>query len=171
MERGYDNVTVADICARAEIAPRTFHRYFAGKEDLVVEPVRHMTGMVAERLAAAPAHVSDSVALQQAMRELGGFVLDHTDWLTALRTVVHQSHQLRETHLAVPPEHERHLCTLLAERRPHAAQPEWRRRLLVGYASAAFRVWYDDYLRGELTDPLGRLDEMLLTLRDGIGDA
>lgn len=34
-ERGFEAVTVADIAARADVAPRTFHRYFPDKAELV----------------------------------------------------------------------------------------------------------------------------------------
>jgi len=167
IERGYDNVTVADICAAAEIAPRTFHRYFTGKDDVVAEPVRYMTSLVAGQISAAPPEMSDSRALRGAIHELGVFVLGHRDWLAALRTVVQQSHHLRETHSGVPPERERELSTMLAARKN--MEPDWRQRLLVACSVAAFRIWYDDYLRGGLVDPLGRLDEMMAaTSRPGL---
>ncbi|NBE91694.1 TetR family transcriptional regulator [Nonomuraea sp. KC401] len=34
-ERGYDQATVADICAAAELSPATFYKHFPAKEDLV----------------------------------------------------------------------------------------------------------------------------------------
>jgi AcrR family transcriptional regulator len=34
-DRGFDTVTVADIAAAAEVAPRTLHRYFPTKDELV----------------------------------------------------------------------------------------------------------------------------------------
>jgi len=161
IERGYDNVTVADICAAAEIAPRTFHRYFASKDDVVAEPVRQMTALVAEQVAAADPGLSDAETLRRAFDELGVFVLGHRDWLSALRTVIEQSHHLRDTHAGVPPEREQELSTMLAKRHPDDAEPDWRRRLLVACSVAAFRIWYDDYLRGTIADPLERLGEML----------
>ncbi|MCU7726501.1 TetR/AcrR family transcriptional regulator [Actinoplanes sp. KI2] len=160
IERGYDNVTVADICAAAEIAPRTFHRYFTGKDDVIAEPVRYMTSLVARQIAAAPPEMSDSAALRKAIHELGIFVIDHRDWLGALRAVIRQSPHLSATHQGVPPERELELSRQLAARRGEA-EPDWRLRLLVACSVAAFRIWHDDYLRGMTADPLTRLDEMV----------
>jgi AcrR family transcriptional regulator len=36
LERGFDDVTIADIAQASGTTPRTFHRYFSAKEDTVV---------------------------------------------------------------------------------------------------------------------------------------
>src|SRR3954447_5092285 len=50
-ERGYEETTIADIAAAADIAPRTFFGYFPSKEDVVFAEVDDRLGEVAERLA------------------------------------------------------------------------------------------------------------------------
>ncbi|MEU4245555.1 TetR family transcriptional regulator [Actinoplanes sp. NPDC026619] len=165
IERGYDNVTVADICAAAEIAPRTFHRYFPTKNDVILEPVRFMTTLVSEHVDSSPADLPDAAVLRSAMHALGVFVVEHRQWLGALRTVIQESHHLRATHQGVPPEREQELSAKLAARHGESGGPGWRRRLLVAYAVAAFRIWHDDYLRDKISgDPLARLDEMVATI-------
>jgi len=47
-ERGFADVTVADLCERAEVAQSTFFRHFATKEDVVFD-------QIAERFAELPA--------------------------------------------------------------------------------------------------------------------
>jgi len=47
-ERGFADVTVADLCDRAEVAQSTFFRHFATKEDVVFD-------QIAERFAELPA--------------------------------------------------------------------------------------------------------------------
>jgi len=168
IDRGYDNVTVADICAAADIAPRTFHRYFGTKQDVVAEPIVRMAGIVSAYLAGAPPATPDAEVMRRlAMLELGRFAVKRRDWLTALRIVVQESHHLRASHLGVRPEQEQELTAMLAARHPDTP-PDWRLRLLVAYSVAAFRIWYDDHSRAGMADPLGRLDEMLHTVAAGV---
>jgi AcrR family transcriptional regulator len=50
-ERGYEETTIADIAAAADVAPRTFFGYFPSKEDVVFAEVDDRLAEVAERLA------------------------------------------------------------------------------------------------------------------------
>jgi AcrR family transcriptional regulator len=63
--KGFDAVTVDDIVGAAGVSKRTFFRYFASKEDVVVQFLGEMgTGMRAA-LAERPAQEPPSVALRQ----------------------------------------------------------------------------------------------------------
>ncbi|MFH8932795.1 acyl-CoA-like ligand-binding transcription factor [Streptomyces griseosporeus] len=62
--KGFDAVTVEDIVGAAGVSKRTFFRYFASKEDVVVQFLGEMgTGMRAA-LAERPAQEPPSVALR-----------------------------------------------------------------------------------------------------------
>lgn len=65
--KGFDAVTIDEIATSAGVSKRTFFRYFASKEDVVVQFLADMgTGIRAE-LAARPADEPPSVALRHAV--------------------------------------------------------------------------------------------------------
>jgi TetR/AcrR family transcriptional regulator, regulator of mycofactocin system len=52
--RGFSAVTVEDVAAEAQISIRTFYRYFASKEDLLLVTIHRRAAAVALALAARP---------------------------------------------------------------------------------------------------------------------
>ncbi|MFI6948362.1 TetR family transcriptional regulator [Streptomyces sp. NPDC050422] len=83
--KGFDAVTIDEIVTAAGVSKRTFFRYFASKEDVVVQFLADMgTGIRAE-LAARPAGEPPSVALLHAVWVPLGECADHGD--RALRVV------------------------------------------------------------------------------------
>jgi AcrR family transcriptional regulator len=158
---GYDAVTVADICAAAEIAPRTFFRYFPTKEDVLAEPAREMAALLAAALSAAPAEPGDAETLVGALRQLGEHVVAHQARLAVFFRVAAASSAVRANPLLHLSGRERELTEQLVRRRPVPGPPDWRTRLLVARAVAAFRVWLDDVVTGAEPDPLAHLDEVL----------
>src|SRR4051812_20251772 len=55
MQRGWENVTVEDIAAAANVSPRTFRNYFSTKAEAVAAGHRERMLRIAEELRARPA--------------------------------------------------------------------------------------------------------------------
>ncbi|MEU9861112.1 TetR family transcriptional regulator [Streptomyces sp. NPDC047971] len=62
--KGFDGVTVDEIAAAAGVSKRTFFRYFASKEDVVVQFLTEMGAGMRAELAGRPAAERPSVALR-----------------------------------------------------------------------------------------------------------
>jgi AcrR family transcriptional regulator len=65
-DRGYDAVSVGEICEAAGIAKGTFYRYYGSKDEIFAAAARSTVDAVGERLDDGPRHVSE----QQAVEEL-----------------------------------------------------------------------------------------------------
>ncbi|KJY30394.1 TetR family transcriptional regulator [Streptomyces sp. NRRL S-495] len=139
-QKGFDAVTVDEIAAAAGMSKRTFFRYFASKEDVVVQFLGEMgVGMRAE-LAGRPAEESPSVALR------------HTVWVSIDACAGHAEQALRVVQLILgtPALHARflerqaqwrdELAAELADRLGLGSATGLHPRLAAGMALTAFDV-------------------------------
>jgi AcrR family transcriptional regulator len=160
-ERGYENVTVADICAAAQIAPRSFFRYFPSKEDLLFEPSREMAELVEKSIATAPEGLDDAEVMYRAMLQNGHYVVAERQRLTVFFRITEDAALLESKPFVRLSDRERQISEFLLRRRSATEEPGWPLRLMVARAVAGFRVWLDDVMTEDLPDPIGHLDEIL----------
>jgi AcrR family transcriptional regulator len=66
-ERGFDGATIDEIAAAADVSRRTFFRYFARKEDVIIDWKRRMADELREALAARPASEAPLEATHRAL--------------------------------------------------------------------------------------------------------
>ncbi len=64
--QGFEQTTVEQIAAVADVSPRTFSRYFATKDAVILAFIDEVIEMVAVELAAQPPGISDIEALYRA---------------------------------------------------------------------------------------------------------
>ena len=69
-QKGYENTTVDQIAAAADISPRTFSRYFPSKEAVIGALIEDTSGDVAQALARQPRDITEHEALVRAHLEL-----------------------------------------------------------------------------------------------------
>lgn len=72
-ERGYDQTTVADIAARADLTERTFYRYFSDKREVLFDGGTALEAAMLDTLRAEPETASETALLAAALEGLGGF--------------------------------------------------------------------------------------------------
>jgi AcrR family transcriptional regulator len=110
--KGYDQTAIREIAEEADVSERTFFRYFASKEDLVMAYLRDEAQAFTETLAKRPPGEDPFTALRRAYSDSLGR-LDHNARVLKLvdSTPVLQAAHLREAHLQAAD-----LVKVLAER-------------------------------------------------------
>jgi len=160
-EHGYDKVTVADICAAAAIAPRTFFRYFPSKGDILAAPVQDLADHMIETISSAPAEVDDMEVLRRGLREVGERIVAQEGPMGVLFRLVRNAEEIRTSPWMSLEDHEQRIAGYLAARRADADGPDWRTRVDVARMLASFRVWLHDFADQRAAEPLSFLDEVL----------
>jgi AcrR family transcriptional regulator len=78
-ERGYEETTIADIAAAADVAPRTFFGYFPSKEDVVFAEIDDRLAEVAERLRRTSGETPMETIRRSIVDVLNAVVSEHGD--------------------------------------------------------------------------------------------
>jgi AcrR family transcriptional regulator len=85
-ERGFDNTTVEEIAAAAELAPRTFFRYFPTKVDVLFADHHQLVELLRETLATRPSSELVVDAVRRATLEgISQVIADPSLFLTRSR--------------------------------------------------------------------------------------
>ena len=170
-ERGFDQVTVDEIAEAVGISSRTFARYFASKDDVVLQYQRRLQARLAEALAARPGDEGAITALRNA------YVTTSTVAPEDRETVRMQNRFLPKTRaLAARAQGERTaaigpIVELLAGRMgldPDTdPRPELVATVMASAAGTAFDRWV---MGGTLDDPAASVGEAIDQLRRGLGE-
>jgi AcrR family transcriptional regulator len=167
-ERGFEHVTIVDIAAAADIAPRTFFSYFPSKEDVVF----HDFGLMFD---AIKARIDERAEGESTMDALRAFLvalfaqLDHQDPAQQCRRrVISASPSLQQYDRELVGRIEHVIADGLA--RDLGVEPGSLRARVVAAAAAAGLTELEHFFDKDAPpdDPLAIFDEVFTFVRGGV---
>src|SRR6266498_2846035 len=159
VEKGYDETTIDDLAAAAGMSKRTFFRYFASKEELVMGKYEFFGQQLAEDLAARPA----GEPLWVSLRQIFGRVADHVEGdarateLVAMEKIVRDHPTLNASYLERVSRMQELVLDEVRTRtgRPDPADP--RTAAIVGAAFSCLIAAWTTWLTTNQAQPFGDL--------------
>jgi AcrR family transcriptional regulator len=146
--KGYERTAVHEITDAVDVSERTFFRYFASKEDLVLSFVKDGQTAFAEALAARPPAEDPFTAVRQAfqisLRQLPGGTGEASSYLSVMG-LIDSTPALLAAYLRYVHDHDGEIIRVLAEREgvdPATDRRPWVLAAMVGaLAFLANRDW------------------------------
>jgi len=140
LEKGYDGVTVEDICEAADVGRSTFYAHYANKEELHRDGLETLRRQLAEHSSGVRGDGAGALAFSLPMFEHAREHLDLYRALAGGRGGVVALESVRQmlseiVRAGLPP---------AGEGRPDAARREFAVRFLVGAYMAVLTGWLDD---------------------------
>ncbi|MFF9567322.1 TetR family transcriptional regulator [Streptomyces sp. NPDC014685] len=158
--KGFDAVTVDEIVAAAGVSKRTFFRYFASKEDVVVQFLAGMGADMRAALAERPAEESPAEALRHAVRVPVTTCAAHSERALRVVRLILRTPALLARFLERQDRWRDELAEELARRVGRDAGSDLYPRLAAGTALAAFHVVLRRWSENDTApDPVALLDE------------
>lgn len=139
-DKGYDHTAVREIADAADVSERTFFRYFASKEDLVMSFIRDEAQVFARALAERPGEEDPFTALRRAY----GQSLNRFGDTPRLLGLVDSTPALQAAHLRQVHVHGEELVKVLAAREgipPTDPRPQVLAAVFGGLVFLANREW------------------------------
>jgi AcrR family transcriptional regulator len=100
LERGYDDVTIADIAERAGLTKRSFFNHFSDKREVMFAPMDSLSDLVVAALREANVSLAPLDAAVWAFTQVSAEMEGFADLFRARRTVVDSASELRERELS-----------------------------------------------------------------------
>jgi AcrR family transcriptional regulator len=166
-ERGLEHVTVEQIAAAADIAPRTFFRYFDSKEDALLADHSDRLVLLRQTLADRPTTEGPLTAVRAAILEVVGDLEEHRDLMLCKVRLTEASPTLRAHSLERMGELERTIAEALAARSGVDLDRDFRPFVIAGAVCTAMRVAIDRWGASDGRDDLTDMVEQALDLLDG----
>lgn len=136
--KGFDAVTIDEIVTTAGVSRRTFFRYFASKEDVVVQFLADMGVGIHAELAARPEGEPPSVALRHAVWVPIAACGDHSERVLPVVRLILRTPALRARFLEHQAQWSDELTGEVARRLGRDAGADMYPRLAAGMALSAF---------------------------------
>jgi AcrR family transcriptional regulator len=161
---GFDEVTVDQIAAEAEVSHRTFYRYFATKEELVLGPLQQALDDVSDAFTRRPRTEPVIVSIREAVLGLAANYEDSLDRDLQRAAVFRATPSLQARQNERRAAFEGVMIPLIADRLDVDPNLDLRPALIAGCAVAAMRVATTQWLLGDGSEPLLPIVEQALSM-------
>ena len=166
-ERGFDAVTVDDIAAEADVSRRTFFRYFASKEDVLLADHFVQLARLREAMAARPSDEPIVTALRNALLSMTGDFEERKDMIILRGRLMRDTPSLQARSLVHQKLWEEAMCEMVAERLGVDPATDLRPGVVSAATLAAMRVAFTNWLVAGCDGDLIALTAEALDLLDG----
>jgi AcrR family transcriptional regulator len=143
LEHGYDNVTVAQITARAGLTRRTFSRYFTDKRDVLFAGSERLPGALADAVLHADDALSPLGALLTALVDVSELLAGRVSHAAQRRAVIKASPELQERERTKFAAVTSALAGALQQRGAAGSTAQLLARVGVAIFQTAFERWTD----------------------------
>ncbi|HZQ77980.1 MAG TPA: TetR family transcriptional regulator [Acidimicrobiia bacterium] len=154
-QRGFDAVTIDDIAAAADVSRRTFFRYFASKEDVILSDHPRRLDELQAALDRRPADEPALAALRHAIMSLADTYEEHREHMLGRFRLVSSTPALEARSLCLQRNWETAVTEMLAARMGVDPARDLRPGVVAATTMAAMRVATANWLarggRGDLS--------------------
>src|SRR3954451_20747605 len=162
--QGFDDVTVDQIAAEAEVSHRTFYRYFATKEELILGPLQQALDDLTDSFARRPRTEPVIVSIREAVLELAANYEDSLDRDLQRAAVFRATPSLQARQNERRAAFEGVTIPLIAERLGVDPKPDFGPALSAWCAVAAMRVATTQWLLADGSGLLLPIVEQALSM-------
>ena len=166
-ERGFDSVTVDDIAAEADVSRRTFFRYFASKEDVLLADHFVQLARLRDAMAARPGDEPILTALRNAILSMTGDFEERKEAVILRGRIMRETPSLQARSQVHQKAWEDAMQEMVADRLGVDPAVDLRPGVVSATTLAAMRVAFTNWLTAGATGDVIAMTAEALDLLDG----